>query len=121
MYDVLPYYLAKILAEIPVFIFVPLLFNLITFWLIGYNQTVEQFMKFWLVFSMNTFCAVSLGFFVSCAIKNGTIAVQMAPMLAMPIILVGGFYSNTEEMPIYIEVASYVSPIMYSFQNLAIL
>jgi len=74
MYDVLPYFVAKILSDCPGFIIVPLVFNLITFWLIGFESSVDQFLQFWLTFSMNTFAAVSLGYFVSCSIKNGMIA-----------------------------------------------
>ena len=43
MYGVLPYFIAKILAELPVFIIVPLIFNAITYFSIGYNRIVEQF------------------------------------------------------------------------------
>ena len=32
--------------------------------------------------------------------------------------LVGGLYANATEMPIYITVFSYVSPIMYAFNNI---
>ena len=68
---------------------------------------------------LNTLCAISLGYFISSAIKDGTTALMLSPVMAMPLMLVGGFYSNADSMPIYIEVFSYVSPLMYSFQNMS--
>jgi len=41
MYDVLPYYVAKIMSELPSFIVPPMIFSLITFFGIGFTQSVE--------------------------------------------------------------------------------
>lgn len=41
MYGVVPYFFAKILAELPAFIVPPALFILITFFSVGFNETVE--------------------------------------------------------------------------------
>ena len=46
-------------------------------------------------------------------------ALALAPIVAMPLLLVGGFYSNQETAPIYIEVFSYVSPLQYVFNMIA--
>lgn len=41
MYDVVPYYIAKIAGDIPGFIIVPLVFTSITYFLMGFNDSVE--------------------------------------------------------------------------------
>ena len=38
MYDVLPYYFAKTIAEIPVFTIIPVIFTLVTYFMVGYND-----------------------------------------------------------------------------------
>jgi len=68
---------------------------------------------------MNTLAAVSMGYFISSAIKDSTTALILSPVLAMPLMLVGGLYANADIMPIYITVFSYISPLMYAFNNLA--
>ena len=68
---------------------------------------------------MNTLAAISFGYFLSSVFSNPTTALQMSPMLAMPLMLVGGFFSNQGTMPVYIEVFSHISPINYAFNNLA--
>ena len=40
-------------------------------------------------------------------------------MIAMPMMLVGGFFGNQGTMPFYLEAFSHVSPIHYAFNNLA--
>ena len=75
MYDVVPYYLAKLIADMPAFIIVPTVFTAITYFLIGFENSAEQFFGFLLTFVMNTLCAVSLGYFISSSIKDGVIAV----------------------------------------------
>lgn len=119
MYDVIPYYSAKMVSDIPGFVIVPLIFTAITYWLIGFQNDIEQFFMFVLSLGMNTLAAISLGYFMSSAIRDETTALILSPIMAMPLMLVGGFYSNAGSMPIYIEVFSYVSPIMYAFNNIA--
>ena len=46
MYNVVPYYVAKLLSEIPIFVIVPLVFNLIFYFLVGFHKDAEQFFKF---------------------------------------------------------------------------
>ena len=74
MYDVVPYYFAKTIAEIPVFTIIPLVFTAITYFMIGYNDSMEQFFKFVLTYMCNTLCAISLGYFMSSAFSHPDIA-----------------------------------------------
>ena len=70
---------------------------------------------------MNALCAISLGYMISSAIKDGATAMVLGPVIAMPLMLVGGLYANAGSMPIYITIFSYISPMMYAFNNLAML
>ena len=121
MYDVVPYYMAKITADIPSFILVPFIFNAITYFMVGYNDNIEQYFMFALTLVLNTFGAISFGYLISSAIADGATALMLAPVLVFPLILTSGFFSNAEEMPIYIEVFSMISPIMYANHNLVMI
>lgn len=39
LYDVAPYFFSKILAELPFSLINPILFTLMTYWLVGFNTT----------------------------------------------------------------------------------
>ena len=119
MYDVLPYYMAKLLSDVPGFLIVPTIYTLIVYWAVGYTRSVEQFFSFALMSILNTLCALSLGYFISSSIPSPVAALQLAPIIAMPLILVGGMYINQDSMPIYIEVFSYCSPVQYVFNAYA--
>lgn len=43
MYDLAPYYLTKMLIEIPVLLFVPLLMQVMTYWAIGFRPEARSF------------------------------------------------------------------------------
>ena len=74
---------------------------------------------FLLTLVMQSLGGISLGYFLSAAITNAATALYFAPLLVMPLTLVSGTFVNTSSMPIYLEIFSYISPMKFSFQNLA--
>lgn len=95
MYGVPAYYFAKMISELPGFLVVPLLVNLITYWALGLNSIALQFFQFWLIYTLNSLAAVSFGYLVSSSFKDAMIAIQLAPIFLFPMLLVGGFYANS--------------------------
>jgi len=95
MYGVPAYYFAKMVSELPGFLIVPLMVNLITYWALGLNSIAEQFFQFWLIYTLNSLAAVSFGYLVSSSFKDAMIAIQLAPIFLFPMLLVGGFYANS--------------------------
>jgi len=75
MYDVFPYYAAKVISELPSFIIPPLLFTLITYFGIGFTQSVEQFFLFALNGGLNVVAGVSCGYLLSAGFTNPEIAI----------------------------------------------
>ena len=119
MYGVLPYYLAKIMSELPSFIVPPTLFTLITFFGIGFTRTADNFLIFWAMIISTVIAGVSFGYFISSTVKNPVAAMQLAPVIIMPLMLVGGFYVNQDSMPIWMRIFSYIAPFKYSFNTFA--
>ena len=70
MYNVVPYYVAKILADVPSFIITPLIFNAVTYYLIGYYDDATHWFQFALIYILNSLAAISIGYFISSAIKD---------------------------------------------------
>jgi len=54
---------------------------------------------------MTVIAGVSCGYLVSSGVKNATAALQLAPVLIMPLMMVGGFFVNQESMPLWMEIA----------------
>ena len=119
MYTVFPYYIAKILSDVPVFLIVPMIFTLITFFAIGFTRQVDIFFGFFISLAMNTLAGVSLGYLISSAFTVAALALAIAPVIAMPLMLVGGFFANTDSFPVWLQYFSYISPFKYAFNNMA--
>ena len=117
MYDVVPYFLAKVLSELPSFVVPPMFFVLITFFSVGYTQSVELYFMFSLNAVLTAIAGISFGYLLSAVIKNQVAAMQLSPVIIMPLVLVGGLYVNNGSMPIWLEVFSYISPLKYAFSN----
>jgi hypothetical protein len=43
MYDLAPYYLSKMLIEVPVLIMVPLVMQVLVYWAVGFNPVAKSF------------------------------------------------------------------------------
>jgi len=119
MYTVFPYFIAKVLADLPAFLIVPFVYTVMTYFTIGFTISASQFFGFYASLAMCTLAAISLGYMISAAFASPTTALQIAPVVVMPLMLVGGFFSNGGTMPIYIEIFSYVSPFKYAFNNIS--
>lgn len=119
MYGVFPYFVAKILAELPSFIIPPAWFTLITFFGIGFTKDVENYFTFWAALTMSVLAGISFGYMVSSSFSNPSIAMQLAPVIVMPLMLVGGFFRNQDDMPMWMQVFSYAAPFKYVFNILA--
>lgn len=65
MYNVGPYFSAKVITEIPIMIIQPLLYAIINYFGVGLTVTAGQFFYFYLILLILTISASSLGYFLS--------------------------------------------------------
>jgi ABC-type multidrug transport system permease subunit len=65
MYNVGPYFLAKVSLELPVQIFTPMLWTVIVYFGCGFSLTAPQFFYFYFINFMLVICASSFGYFMS--------------------------------------------------------
>ena len=96
MYGVLPYYAAKIIGDLPVFIVIPLEITLIVYYGVGFTMTWAKYFKFMLSLFCEIQCACAFGYFISCSIPDPSTAAMVAPLLGMPILVSGGFFVNSD-------------------------
>ena len=120
MYGVPAYYLAKVIMEMPMMIFLPLLNALIIYFGVGLTITASQFFIFYLVNILVAMCASSFGYFVSSIFSSAETAVGAVPMIILPMMLVGGFTSNVGTFPDWIMWFQYISPVRYGMEALVI-
>jgi len=94
MYDIWIYATTKLIAEIPITLFVPFLFCLMTYFSIGLTDAFSHFMKFYLVLFLLIQASTAMGYAVSSVFNHETTAVAFAPTLSQPLNLLGGYMIN---------------------------
>ena len=98
MYSVIPYYMTKVFIEMPVYVIVPLVNLLIVYFAIGVRYQASGFFYFYLSQFLIAMCASSFGYLIASIFSNGTLAVELAPIIIMPMILFAGLFSNVSKM-----------------------
>ncbi|CAG2173978.1 unnamed protein product [Oppiella nova] len=101
MYRVSAYFLSKILAELPSFMFNPLLYLSIFYWMVGLNSGIKEFFICVAICLLVADTACSFGYLVSCMSSGITMALTITPTIIMPMMIFGGFFLNNELILIF--------------------
>ncbi|XP_060607955.1 protein white-like [Ruditapes philippinarum] len=120
LYRVDVYFLSKCLAELPSFIIIPLIFCAITYWMIGLYATFEAFLVFTGVMLLVANISVSFGYIVSAAANSVTTALAFAPPMMIPLLMFGGFFLNSDSIPVYFIWLEYLSWFKYANELLSV-
>lgn len=91
MYDIWVYATTKLIAEIPIMMFVPFLFLLMTYFAIGLNDSLTQFISYYFILMLMIQAATAMGYALSSIFNHETTAVAFAPIVNMPLNLLGGY------------------------------
>jgi len=120
MYRTDVYFLAKTLAELPIYIIIPTVFTTIMYWMVGLYPDPGKFFTCLLIVTLVANCACSFGYMISCMSNSITMALSLGPPLLTPLLLFGGFFLNTASIPSYALWVQYISWFKYSNEALNI-
>jgi len=98
-YYVLPYYVSKILAELPFRIINPIVFCTIFYWMVGYQNDFVHYGTFVCIMAMVTLISANIGIILSCVFPSLEAASALAPLVNVVFLLYGGFYINSNSIP----------------------
>ena len=91
-YGILPYFLAKMLAEIPLSSFFPCLFGVITYTMCGLNDAPGKFVNFLSILVMEAIASTSFGMSVGSLVPTAESGIAIAPAVMVIFIVFGGLY-----------------------------
>eukprot|EP00092_Neocalanus_flemingeri_P034993 GFUD01038077.1.p1 GENE.GFUD01038077.1~~GFUD01038077.1.p1 ORF type:complete len:636 (+),score=147.35 GFUD01038077.1:90-1997(+) len=114
------YFLTKQLAEMPIFVLLPLLLLGITYFLIQLNPLLERFVIACGVLELLTQTVISYGYFVSCLCSSLPLALGVASPLILPLFIFGGMFLKNGSLPFWLEWMKYLSWFYYSYEALVI-
>uniref|UniRef100_A0A6A7G0X1 Protein white n=1 Tax=Hirondellea gigas TaxID=1518452 RepID=A0A6A7G0X1_9CRUS len=120
MYRSEVFFLAKNIAEIPLAVLQPMLFVCVIYYMVGLNPAVEHFFICMGILVLVANIAVSFGYFISCMSKNVEMALAISAPLIIPFMLFGGFFLNSDSVPVYFIWLQYISWFNYANEALTI-
>jgi len=123
MYDIWIYATTKMIAEIPIMLLVPLLMLVCVYPSIGFQDSLREFARFYLILALMVQAATAMGYFLSSAFNSETAAVAFAPIMNLPLSLLGGYMINLQSIKhkypqVLLEWLQYFSPVRYCFNGL---
>uniref|UniRef100_A0AC35G7Z4 ABC transporter domain-containing protein n=1 Tax=Panagrolaimus sp. PS1159 TaxID=55785 RepID=A0AC35G7Z4_9BILA len=120
MYRVTPYFLSKNISEGIQYIIYPTIFAAIVYWFSGLVQSLDAFLIFTLVCILVTNVGISISYMMSCIFGTVAIAINVMPVLVIPLMAFGGFFININTIPIYFLPLRYISYFAYGYEALAV-
>lgn len=119
LYSTWIYFMSKSLSEMPMTIFTPLLFSIMTYFALDLNLTASKFFLFFIICSLQQMSAAGTGYITGALCPNEETAAAFAPLLGVIFMLYGGMYTNLDRMSVAFRWIQYISPYSWCFKALA--
>ncbi|GMH35135.1 hypothetical protein BSKO_03003 [Bryopsis sp. KO-2023] len=119
-YGVFPYFLAKLIAEVPIGALFPAAFGAIVYPMCGLNKDPRRFAKFMAILVVESFASAGVGLSVGGLAPNTNVAVTLGPAVMLLFIVFGGYYINPESTPKPLRWLPKASLIQWGFQGLVV-
>lgn len=116
LYSIGPYYLSKLLIDLPLTAFFPILFTCIVYYAVNLYSPAENFFLFMLGTILLSWLATLFGIFIGALVGDANVAIEIAPMIFVPIILFSGYTTNTSNIIGALKWIEYISPVRYIFE-----
>jgi ABC-type multidrug transport system ATPase subunit len=118
LYNITAYFFSKIIAELPSRIIFPTICAVISYFMIGFQQSADKFFIYLATFIITDMCAQALGIWFAAIFPNVQLAMTVVPDVVMILMVVSGFLENNADIPKYILWLSFLSPVKYAYQIL---
>ncbi|XP_042424354.1 ABC transporter G family member 22-like [Zingiber officinale] len=116
MYSLSAYFMARTTSDLPLDLFLPVLFLLIVYFMAGLRLSIEHFFLSMLVVFLTIIAAQGLGLAIGASIMNIKKATTLASVTVMTFMLAGGFF--VKRVPAFISWLRYLSFNYYSYRLL---
>jgi energy-coupling factor transporter ATP-binding protein EcfA2 len=117
-YGVIPYFISKMLVEIPMMLLQVTVQFACNYWLIGFNC---NFFLLVLLVTLLGSAAASTSILIGSISSDVTVAVQLTPLLFVPQLLFAGFFIPINEIPFWLRWPQYLCTLKYSLNLLMLL
>merc|ERR1712232_700063 len=111
-YRLSAYFCAMTTADMPVFLFMPLIFLLVSYWMAVPTLGISTFVLILLIALISVITGQGMGQLVGAAFDNIKIAQAVATVVVLFLMLLGGFFA--QNLPVWISWVRYISPFAFA-------
>jgi len=115
MYNVSPYFWAKVFSELPFSILTPSIFGCIVYYAIGYTPDFGIFIRFLLILILIYNASSGYSLIISASFSDKQLAVTLTPVLIIPFMLFAGFFVSADKIPWWLKEFEYLSIFKYGY------
>jgi len=119
-YRMLPYYMSKILCDMPLRFVQGMIYTGVVYWVAGLKPTVSAFFMFYTCYVLIILTGQAIGNMIAAGPKNEKIAITLMPMVNILLTMFGGFYINSDSLPAALRWIENISYMFWGFMSLAI-
>jgi ABC-type multidrug transport system permease subunit len=116
LYGIVPYYLSKLMIELPLTALFPIVFVTIIYYAVNFENEAVNFFLFMLVSVLLSWIGSLMGILIGALVRDLTLAIEIAPLIFVPFLLYAGFTTNTDNILTGLKFIEYSSPIRYAFE-----
>lgn len=120
LYDVLPFYVATCIVQLPLELIPQLLFGLVLYAATGLRPGWDHALIYVAVLVAENFAGIALGMFLSASLDDTKQVPQVAPIFVVFQLMFSGFLLNEDSIPSLLRPIKHVTFIRYAFQALAV-
>jgi len=112
--------IAKFTAESFSQVFFTALFSTVVYWMVDLHNSASAFFIFFFIMQLVGLCGYSFGVMASAIFPTADAALIFAPLIIMPLMIVGGLFANTERLDPYWVWLNYISFPRYGYMALMV-
>ncbi|RQM12346.1 hypothetical protein B5M09_008371 [Aphanomyces astaci] len=113
------WYLTKNSSELVFQLFFPLVFLVLVYFMIGFGGDAGVFFIFYVNLSLLCSAAVDMGYMVGCITRCPDVGQILGVLVALPLVIFGGLFINSNTTPVCFVWLEYLSPLKYGFRGLS--
>lgn len=117
MYSSIPYFISKLMVEIPMAFIQSCVIFLSTYFFIGFQGNFLYLASTLTLFGL---CASSISMLIGAVSANVEVAFQLTPLLTVPQLLFSGFFISINKIPTFIRWVQYICALKYGINLLMI-
>ncbi|ELR11672.1 ABC2 type transporter superfamily protein [Acanthamoeba castellanii str. Neff] len=115
-YRLSAYFVGKVLAETPLELVMPILFSVITYWMVGLADDGGSFVFFVVIMCLFVLMGSGIGLLIGAIMVDVKKALTLSTIVVLGSVLLGGFFISQNNLKVWIAWARWISFMKYCYE-----